>query len=219
VTDPALRRIVRDALAIALADGVAAIAFGSVSVAAGLSVAQTCALSVLAFTGASQFALVGVIGGGGAGVPAVASALLLGARNALYSVRLATIVHRRRAPLAHLVIDESTGMAIRQEEGALALRAFLVTGLLVFLFWNAGTLIGAAGGAHLSDPRRYGLDAAGPAVFVALLIPQLRSADHRVVAALAVLVTVATIPALPAGVPVLVAGAVAVIASQLRTRR
>ena len=218
MTDPATRRILRDALAIALADGAAAIAFGSVSVAAGLSVAQTCALSLLAFTGASQFALVGVIGGGGSGVPAVASALLLGMRNALYSLRLSKIAGRRRAVVAHLVIDESTGMAIRPENAAVARRALIITGLCVFVLWNAGTLVGAAGGARLSDPRRFGLDAAGPAVFVALLAPQLRTGRHHAVAAIAVLVTLGTLPFLPGGVPVLLAGAVAILASQLRSR-
>ena len=105
-----MRPIVRDGLGIGIATGAYGLSFGALASAAGLSLPQACALSLLMFTGASQFAFVGLIGGGAAA--AVATALLLGSRNALYGLRLAP--HLRPRPLAaHLVIDESAAMAVR----------------------------------------------------------------------------------------------------------
>jgi predicted branched-subunit amino acid permease len=153
------------------------------------------------FTGASQFAFVGLIGAGAVG--AVASALLLGTRNGLYGLRLAPLLPRRAA---HLVIDESTAMALQHGR-----RGFWATGVAVFAFWNLGTLAGALAGTALSDPRTLGLDAAGPAAFVALLAPRLGTRDARVVAVVAALAALATVPLAPPGVPVLVAAAVAVL--------
>jgi predicted branched-subunit amino acid permease len=161
------------------------------------------------FTGASQFAFVGLIAGG-AGA-AVMTALLLGARNALYGLRLASFV-RPRPLAAHFVIDESAAMAVREHEADARL-GFWSTGLAVFVFWNLATLLGALGGAALSDPRALGLDAAAPAGFLALLAPQLREGEPRAVAALAALAALLSVPFVPAGVPVLVAAAVAVVAA------
>src|SRR5689334_12958576 len=104
------RGIVRDALGIGLASGAYAISFGAISAAAGLSLLQTCALSVLMFTGASQFALVGVVGAGGSVWAGAFAAALLGSRNALYSLRLSSLLDVRgwRRPLAaQFVIDEA----------------------------------------------------------------------------------------------------------------
>jgi branched chain amino acid efflux pump len=151
------------------------------------------------FTGASQFAFVGLIGAGAVG--AVASALLLGARNGLYGLRLAPLLPRRAA---HLVIDESTAMALTYGR-----RGFWATGAAVFTCWNLGTLAGALAGAALSDPRTLGLDAAAPAAFVALLAPRLDAREPRVVAAVATAAALVSVPLVPAGVPVLVAAAVA----------
>src|SRR4051794_3315045 len=151
------------------------------------------------FTGASQFAFVGLIGAGAFG--AVASALLLGARNGLYGLRLAPMLPRRAA---HLVIDESAAMALAHGR-----RGFWATGVSVFACWNLGTLAGALAGAALSDPRTLGLDAAAPAAFVALLAPRLDAREPRVVAAIATLAALVAVPLVPAGVPVLVAAAVA----------
>src|SRR4051794_1983363 len=152
------------------------------------------------FTGASQFAFVGLIGAGAFG--AVASALLLGARNGLYGLRLAPMLPRRAA---HLVIDESTAMAL-----AYGRRGFWATGLAVLACWNLGTLAGALAGAALSDPRSLGLDAAAPAAFVALVAPRLDAREPRVVAAASALAALIAVPVVPAGVPVLVAAAVAI---------
>ncbi len=153
-----MRPIVRDALGIGVATGAYGLSFGALAVAAGLSLPQACALSLLMFTGASQFAFVGLIGGGAAA--AVATALLLGARNALYGLRLAPYL-RPRPLAAHLVIDESAAMAVRDTPADTRL-GFWSTGAAVFVFWNLATLLGALAGQALSDPRALGLDAAAP---------------------------------------------------------
>jgi predicted branched-subunit amino acid permease len=191
--------VIRDALGIGLATGAAGLSFGALAIGAGLSVVQACALSLLMFTGASQFAFVGLVGGGAVG--AVASALLLGARNGLYGLRLAPMLPRRAA---QLVIDESTAMALAHGR-----RGFWSTGLSVFACWNLGTLAGALAGTALADPRALGLDAAAPAAFVALLAPRLDAREPRAVAAVATLAALIAVPLVPSGVPVLVAAAVA----------
>jgi predicted branched-subunit amino acid permease len=211
------RRIDRDAAGIGIAVGAYGLSFGAVATAAGLTVAQACALSLFAFTGGSQFALVAVLGAGGGAVAGVASALLLASRNTLYAVRLAPLLGRRRRALsAQLVIDESTAMTVAQESDAAARRAFWATGVAVYVLWNVATLLGAAGAAVLGDPRDLGLDAAIPAAFLALLAPRLRERRAVVVAGAAALLTVAVVPALPIGLPVLLAGLVAVPGALLR---
>lgn len=206
--------ILRDALAIGVADGVFGITFGALAISAHLSIAETCALSLLAFTGASQFALVSVLAAGGSPLAAVASALLLGARNTLYGLRLRDILPRRLWPLrAHFVIDETTGMALAQPEDRLRAPAFAITAATLFVLWNIGTLVGALVGLSTGDPRRFGLDVAGPAVFLALLAPMVRRRGELVAALAAAVVTIATLPFLPAGIPVLVAATVGVAAA------
>jgi predicted branched-subunit amino acid permease len=200
----------RDAVGLGFAVGLYAIAFGSAAVAAGLSVPQAVALSALAFTGGSQFALVGVLASGGAVAPGVASALLLGSRNALYGVALAPVLRRRRPLAAHLVIDETTAMALAQSEPAARRRAFWLTGASVWVFWNLFTVVGAVGADALGDPKKLGLDAAVPAAFLALLAPRLRQPSARPVAVLAVVVALLLVPFVNPGIPVLVAGAVTV---------
>jgi predicted branched-subunit amino acid permease len=209
-----MRPIVRDALGIGVATGAYGLSFGALAVAAGLSLPQACALSLLMFTGASQFAFVGLVGGGAAA--AVATALLLGARNALYGLRLAP--HLRPRPLAaHLVIDESAAMAVRDTPADTRL-GFWSTGAAVFVFWNLATLLGALAGQALSDPRALGLDAAAPAAFLALLAPRLREREPQTIAALAAVAALISVPLVPAGTPVLVAAAVAMVAALARGR-
>lgn len=200
------RSITRDALAIGAAVGVFGATFGVLAVAAGLTPLQTQAMSLLVFTGASQFAAVGVIESGGTPAAAVGSALLLAARNGLYGVSLSRYVRGgrlRRLVGAQLVIDESTAMATAHPEATP--RAFWVTGLSVFGFWNLGTLLGALGGEAIGDPTTLGLDAAFPAGFVALMAPHLRRRDGRVAAAVGGAVAIVTVPFVPAGVPILLA--------------
>jgi 4-azaleucine resistance transporter AzlC len=198
----------RTALAIGLATGAYGVSYGVLAVAAGLTVPQTCAMSLLVFTGASQFAVVSVIGAGGGVAAALAPALLLAARNALYGISLASVLRGRRATRAwqsQLIIDESTAMARAHHDRGVARRAFLATGLSVFVFWNLGSLAGAALGGGLGDPRALGLDAMFPAAFLALLAPQLGRPGARTAAIAGALIAVALVPLVPAGVPILAA--------------
>ncbi|GAB2880059.1 AzlC family ABC transporter permease [Nocardioides pacificus] len=207
--------IVRDSLAVAVATGAYGISFGAVSVASGLSVVQSCALSLLVFTGASQFAFVGVIAAGGTPLSGAVTALLLGSRNTLYGLRLAPLLAWRgwrRTAAAHVVIDESTAMAITRDSTSAARLGFLTTGVGVFVLWNLATLGGAVAGEALGDPRTYGLDAAVGAAFIALLWPRLGERRHQLVATLAATAALCLVPLTAAGVPVLGAGAVALLA-------
>jgi 4-azaleucine resistance transporter AzlC len=210
--------IVRDGLGVGIATGLYGVSFGAVSVAAGLSVGQTCVLSLLMFTGASQFALIGVAAAGGPPASGAVTALLLGTRNTLYGLRMAPLLAwtgRRRVAAAHLLIDESTAMAVTRRSTPAARVGFLTTGLTIFVLWNVFTLIGAAAGTAIGDPRTYGLDAAVGAAFLALLWPRLRDRRNRLVALAAVAVALGVVPVVPAGVPVLAAGGVALLAGFL----
>lgn len=208
--------VVRDALGVGVATGAYGLSFGAIGVAGGLSVAQTCATSVLMFTGASQFALVGVLAAGGGAPTAAVTAILLGTRNALYGLRLSSLlslVGLRKAVGAQLVIDESTAMCLAHEDDVRARRlAFWATGLAVFALWNLATLVGALAGTALGNPQTYGLDAAVPAAFLALLWPRLADRRARWVAAGAAVVALALTPVLPVGLPVMAAAGVAVAA-------
>jgi 4-azaleucine resistance transporter AzlC len=210
----ARRTIVRDAVAVGVATGAYGISFGAIAVTSGLSVLQACALSLLVFTGASQFAFVGVVAAGGAPVSGAATALMLGSRNTLYGLRLGALLDlrgARRNAAAQLVIDESTAMAINRDNAADARLGFFATGLAVFALWNLATLGGALAGQALGDPRAFGLDAAVAAAFVALMWPQLRDVRSRTTALAAAVLAVALVPLVPAGVPVLAAALVAVL--------
>lgn len=209
---PAQRSIIRDGIAVGVATGAYGISFGAISVAAGLSVLQTCALSLLVFTGASQFALVGVVAAGGAPLSGAVTGLLLGTRNTLYGLRLAPLLGWtgwRKAGAAHLLIDESTAMAVTRENREDARIGFLSTGLAVFALWNLATFGGALAGEALGDPRTYGLDAAVGGAFLALLWPRLRDRRNQLTAVLAVALALSLVPVTAAGVPVLAAGLVA----------
>jgi 4-azaleucine resistance transporter AzlC len=212
------RAIVRDGLGVGLATGLYGVSFGAVSVAAGLSVLQTCALSLVMFTGASQFAFIGVAAAGGAPVSGAITALMLGTRNTLYGLKLAPLLQFRgwRRPLAaHLVIDESTAMSVTRDSTPAARVGFLSTGLAVFALWNLFTFLGAIAGNLIGDPSTYGLDAAVGAAFLALLWPRLSDGRNRVVAACAAVVALCAVPLTTAGVPVLIAGGVALLAGLL----
>ncbi|HWI33083.1 MAG TPA: AzlC family ABC transporter permease [Lapillicoccus sp.] len=209
-----MRTVTRQAWSVGVATGAYGISFGAVSVAAGLSVWQTVALSALMFTGGSQFALVGVVAAGGSGVAAVATSTLLGIRNGLYALQLARILHvrgLRRLAAAHLTIDESTAVAIGQTGSGAMWRGFWLTGLLVFVGWNLTTLAGAVLGNAIGDPKVYGFDAAAAAAFCALLWPRLKTLDAGATAALAAVLTVVLVPIVPAGVPVLAAASAALV--------
>ncbi len=198
----------RQGLSVATATGLYGVSFGALSVTSGLSVLQTCLLSLLLFSGGSQFALTGILGGGGTVGAAVSAAALLGVRNMLYGLQLGPVMAARgwrRLVIAQLTIDESTAVAVSQPTGPLRRLGFWVTGLGVYAGWNLMTLVGALAGNALGDPKRYGLDAAASAAFVALLWPRLRAREPVVIAVVAAVVTVVLVPAIPQGIPVLAA--------------
>ncbi len=214
------RGVVRDSLSVGIAVGAYGVAFGASSVAAGLSVLQTALLSLLAFTGGTQFAVVGVISGGGTLGTALSSGLLLGARNTLYAMRLAPLLQVRgvrRFVAAQGTIDESTAMALARRDRALSRVAFWWTFASIYLFWNATTLAGAIGAQALGDPAKFGLDAVVPAAFLALLAPRLRAGNiERRIAAGAAVIALILIPLTPPGVPVLASSAAVLLGGVLR---
>jgi 4-azaleucine resistance transporter AzlC len=211
--------VVRNSLGVGVAVGAYGFAFGAASVAAGLSVVQSCLLSLLAFTGGTQFAVVGVVAGGGSLAAALAGGLLLGSRNTLYAMRLAPLLRVRgvrRLVAALGTIDESTAMAIAQPEAALARTAFWWTFGAVFACWNLATLFGALAGSVV-DPHTVGLDAVVPAAFLALLAPRLRAgAVERRVAVAGAVIAAVLVPVTPPGVPVLAACAALILAGKVR---
>ncbi|MGE9806994.1 AzlC family ABC transporter permease [Janibacter sp. G1551] len=207
-------QVTRQSLLVGVATGAYGISFGALSVAAGLDVLQTMALSLLLFSGGSQFAVVGVLGAGGAPVAAVATSTLLGVRNGIYGLQTARLLEVRgwrRLLAAHLTIDESTAVGVAQSDRALGRVGFWWTGAAVFVLWNLMTLLGAVVGNALGDPATWGLDAAAAAAFCGLLWPRLRSRDAVATAVLAAFLALVTAPALPVGVPVLVATLAAVL--------
>ncbi len=203
---------VKVGLSISIATGLYAISFGALSVASGLSFWQTMALSLLLFSGGSQFAFVGVIAGGGTGVAAMSAATLLGIRNGVYGIQLNVLLEPRRwrkLIMAHLTIDESAATATGQVDPQEQRRGFWTAGIGVFVLWNIFTAMGAVLGDALGDPKQWGLDGAAVAAFLGLLWPRLKARQPAAIAVVCALVTVLTIPILPPGLPILAAGLVA----------
>jgi predicted branched-subunit amino acid permease len=215
LADQRRHEVTRQCLSVGVATGAYGISFGALSVAAGLNLWQTIALSALLFSGASQFAIVGIVAAGGAGAAAVATSSLLGMRNGLYGLQMSRLLGvrgLRRVPAAQLTIDESTAVAIAQPEPSAQRLGFWGTGVAVYILWNLTTILGAVVGNALGDPRRFGLDAAAPAAFCALLWPRLKAGEARAVAAVAAVIAVIVAPHAPAGIPVLVAALAAIVA-------
>ncbi|AXE23291.1 branched-chain amino acid ABC transporter permease [Streptomyces globosus] len=215
-------RVVRDALGVGVAVGLSGFAFGVTAAGSGVSALQACVLSLFVFTGASQFALVGALAAGGNPFTAAAGAFFLGTRNAFYGLRLSQLLALPRAvrPLAaHWVIDETAAVALAQPDRRSARLGFTVTGLTLYVLWNLTTLLGVLGAEAIGDTAAWGLDAAGPAVFLALLAPMLRTGTERAVAVLAVVLGLGLLPVLPAGLPVLAAALAAPAILWLKGRR
>jgi 4-azaleucine resistance transporter AzlC len=220
------RTIVVNALGVGVAVAAYGVSFGAIAVTGGLTVQQSMLLSLLMFTGGSQFAFIGVLIAGGGAVSAVATSVLLGLRNAFYGLSMAPILRvsgARRLVAAHLTIDESTAMAVgrsvEHDGGHAARLAFWATGLSVFVFWNIATLIGSLGADALGDPTVWGLDAAIPAGFIALVWPRLNDRRSWAIGLSAAAVALVLTPILRPGVPVLLTSVVAVVAGVLAVRR
>jgi 4-azaleucine resistance transporter AzlC len=220
-SDDETRAIARAAIGIGAAVGAFGASFGALAIAAGLTPAQAIVTSLVVFTGASQFAFIGVVASGGSPLAALVPAVLLAVRNSLYGLSLVPILGgtlRRRLLAAHLIIDESTAMARAQRSSTLAHHAFAWTGVSIFVLWNAGTVIGVVFGKSIGDPSTLGLDAMLPAAFLALLAPQLSRRGARTTAIAGGLLAIACVPFMPAGLPVVVACA-AVAPALMRSRR
>ncbi len=196
--------------------GAYGIAFGAAAVANGFSVLQSCLLSLLTFSGASQFAVVGVLGAGGTALSGIATASLLGFRNGLYGVIMAPrlkVKGFKRVVAAQVTIDESTAVALGQEvRGEKAMRqGFWLTGFGVFFFWNLFTVAGALGAQAMGDIRAWGLDSAVPAAFLGLVWPRLQSTRDRILAVGAMVFALAMTPILPAGLPIIATAFIAIV--------
>ena len=214
--DPRRNPIDRTSLSVAFTVGLYGAAFGAAGVTAGFSVLQTCLLSLLLFSGASQFAVVGIMGAGGAAISAIATATLLGFRNALYGLQMAPILKVtgiKRVLSAQITIDESTAVALGQEtQGDEAMRkGFWYTGIGVFVFWNLFTLAGALGAQAMGDIRAFGLDSAVPAAFLGLVWPRLTGKFERILAVSCALFAIVMTPILPAGLPIFATAFIAIV--------
>lgn len=204
----------RIALSVALATGLYGVSFGALSVAAGLDLAQTMALSLLLFSGGSQFAFIGVIAGGGSGISAMSASALLGIRNGVYGMQVNALLRPaswRKLVAAQLTIDESTATATGQTDPDEQRRGFWAAGIGVFVLWNLFTLVGALAGNAIGDPARWGLDGAAVAAFLGLLWPRIRAKQPAAIAVVCAVVTLIAVPFVPPGVPILIAAVVAAV--------
>ncbi len=208
-----VRAAVRAGAAVGLAVAAYGVSFGALSVASGLDVVQTCVLSLVMFSGGSQFALIGVLAAGGSASAAISGAALLGVRNALYAIRMGPIVGTgwRRAAAVQWTIDETTAVSTAQPTPRGQRVGFWTTGAIIYVGWNLTTLVGALLGDAIGDVKAYGLDAAAAAAFLGLLWPRLTARQPIAVAVAAAVVAAALVPVLPAGLPVLLAAVVAVV--------
>ena len=209
------RATATQSLSVSFTVGLYGIAFGAAGIAAGFSILQTCLLSLLTFSGASQFAVVGVMGAGGSAISGIATASLLGIRNGLYGLRMAPILQVRgwrRILAAQITIDESTGVAIGQEDlGKEAMKhGFWLTGFGVYIFWNLFTLLGALGAQAMGNPSAWGLDAAVPTAFLGLVWPRLLGKFERALATSALVMAIALSPVISAGLPIITTALLAV---------
>ncbi len=215
-TDPSERRpITLASLSLGATLGVVGALFGVLATEAGLSTAQACAMSLLVFTGATQFTVVAILNSGGSIVAALLSGTVLAARNLAYGPIVApwfrSSSRAERLLIAQLVIDESTAVGAAQRTDPLRKYGFLAGGLSVYFFWNLGTLLGALMGNLVQSPEAFGLDAAFPAAFIALLLPHLRTSEGRRAAGIAAVLVGAALTVLPGSAAILAAVLGAVI--------
>lgn len=201
-------------LGVGFATGLYGISFGALSVAAGLDLWQTMALSLLMFSGGSQFAFIGVIATGAGVVPAILSAWLLGVRNGFYAIRMNPVLSVRtllKPVAAQLTIDESNAVSLLGEPDRKKERlGFWLTGVAVFIFWNVFTFVGAVVGSQIGNPTDWGLDAAAAAAFLGLIWPRLNQSKLLVLAVASAFVATSLSAVLPAGIPVLLTAVLAV---------
>jgi predicted branched-subunit amino acid permease len=220
-TAPDLKQARAQGFQVALAVSLYGVSFGALSVALGFTLWQTMVLSFVMFSGASQFAFIGVVATGGlSAIPAaIATSGLLGARNSLYALTMSPIIGKgffRRALAAHLTVDETTAVATAQTGRLASQHGFWATAFWLYVGWNVSTLAGALAGDALGDVKTWGLDAIAAAAFLALLWPRLTSLEPVIVAIAAAAVTAVLFPVVPSGIPVLCAAVVGIVTGMYR---
>lgn len=204
------RALLRDVSLVCLASGVVGMSFGAIAVAGGLPVWVPVVMSLVVYAGSAQFSAVGILLAGGGPVAAAGTGLLLNTRTAAFSLGVADVLagggRLARLAGAHLVTDETAAFALAQRDPARRRAAFWISGLGLYAAWNLCVLGGALAGGALGDTDAIGLDAAFPAVLVALVLPALREdAGVRRAAVAGAAVALAATPFVQAGVPVLLA--------------
>ena len=212
--NPKKNQVDRTAFSVAFTVGLYGAAFGAAGVTTGFSILQTCLLSILLFSGASQFAVVGIMGAGGAAISAIATATLLGFRNTLYGLQMAPILKVKgikRVLAAQITIDESTAVATLQDNDEDRKRGFYLTGIGVYVFWNLFTFLGALGASAIGDPSVWGLDAAVPAAFLGLIWPRIKNKVQFLVSGIAIAWALLLTPVTPAGIPIITTVVLAII--------
>jgi 4-azaleucine resistance transporter AzlC len=199
------RAVVRDIALVCLADALVGLSYGAITVGSGLDPWVPIALSLLVLAGASQFLFVGIVAAGGSPLAAAAAGLLVNARHLPFGLAVADAVGSgwRRMVGSHLMNDESVAFALRQRGREAQRAAYWVCGVAILVAWNAGVLVGAVAGAAVGEPDALGLDAAFPAVLLALVLPSLRDRSTRRAALAGAAIALAATPAVPAGLPVL----------------
>ncbi len=207
-----MKRVLSTSISVGLATGLYGISFGALAAVAGLDLLSIMLLSILMFSGGSQFAFIGVIAAGGAPISAITSSWLLGVRNGFYAMRLNDVLAPRgflKLVAAQLSIDESNGVSAAQDDFKSQRVGFWATGIAVFVFWDLATLLGALAGDFLGSAETWGLDAAAAAAFLGLVWPKLK--DNKTLALAASVVAVVGSLFLPAGVPVLLTVLIALV--------
>lgn len=215
-TTPSPRAAIwRQSLSISVAVVPFGVAFGVAVRQGDMSVLDAVGFSALVFTGSAQFAAASVLADGGTVAAAVISGLLLNLRSLAFGLVMAPALRGPlwwRALVSQFMIDETTAVGSAQPERRWQRYGYVVTGVVLFTFWNASTLAGASvlGGADTLIETA-GIDATIPAAFLALLWPRLTDPTHRLVAVVGALIALLAAPVLPPGVPVIAAGLAVIV--------
>lgn len=198
--------LARDIGLVCLADGIVGVSFGAITVAVGLPIWLPMLLSVVVFAGASQFLFIAVIAAGGSPIAAFAAGVLVNARHLPFALSIGEVMGTkwlRRIIGSQLIIDETTAFALAERDPTRRRAAFWACGIGLFACWNVGVAAGAFGGQLITDTGAFGMDAAFPAVLLALVMPSLKDRIVRLAAVIGTVIAVAATPLLPAGLPVL----------------
>jgi predicted branched-subunit amino acid permease len=176
------RPLLRDISLVALADGVVGVSFGAIAVAGGQPAWVPLAMSPAVFAGGAQFAALYIVLGGGGAIAAVVAGLVLNARMLPFGFAVADVLDLRwpaRLAGSQLLTDEAVAFTLAQRDPVRRRAAFFACGLLLFVVWNLGTLLGVLAGRAVGNPDALGLDAASPMVLLALVLPTLREPRAR----------------------------------------